>query len=99
MFKESIIGKLFYSVLSLFSTFKYSFIYTFLSSFKNAFAKVFYGSIIYKFFYHEDKIQYFCEKSLVFKFIDKIIISVVSLISNVYKSLKKINKGSINNLI
>ena len=99
MFKESIIGKLFYFVLSLFSTFKYSFIYTFLSSFKNAFSKVFYGSIIYKFFYHEDKIQYFCEKSLVFKFIDKIIISVVSLISNVYKSLKKINKGSVNNLI
>lgn len=99
MFKESIIGKLFYLVLSLFSTFKYSFIYTFLSSFKNAFAKIFYGSIIYKFFYYEDKIQYFCEKSLVFKFIDKIIISVVSSISNVYKSLKKINKGSINNLI
>lgn len=99
MFKESIIGKLFYVFLSLISTFKYSFIYTLLSSFKNAFAKIFYGSIIYKFFYHEDKIQYFSEKSVFFKFIDKIIISVISFFSNVYKSLRKINKGSINNLI
>ena len=99
MFKESIIGKLFYFVFSLLGTFKYSFIYTFLSTLKNAFAKAFYGSVIYKFFYHEDKIQYYSEKSSVFKFIDKIIISVISFFQNVYKSLRKINKGSINNCI
>ncbi len=99
MFKESIIGKLFYAFISLLGTFKYSFIYTFLSSFKNKFRDIFYGSVIYKFFYHEDKIQYMCEKSSVFKFIDKIIISVISFASDVYKSLRKINRGSINNSI
>lgn len=99
MFKESIIGKLIIAVIALIKTFEHSCTYKILSGFTNKFANIFKSSIIYKFFYTEDKIQYFSEKSEIFKFFDRILITVISFFANIYKKIRKINKGSINNLI
>lgn len=97
MFKESIIGKLIAAVISVLKTFEYSFIYKILSGCKCKFSTAFMGSCIYKFFYQEDKIQFFTEKSEIIKFFDRILIVVISFFTEIYKKLKKINKGSINN--
>lgn len=99
MFKESIPGKLFFAIVKLLKTFEFSGTYRILSAVKNFFVKIFKGSVIYKFFYHEDKIQTYTEKSAVLKWVDKLIIRFISFFSSIYKKLRGINSGSINNNI
>ncbi|MBE7020052.1 MAG: hypothetical protein E7411_01290 [Ruminococcaceae bacterium] len=97
MFKESIFGRFIFAVLRLLKTFEFSAAYRILSGIKNAFVRIFKGSVIYRFFYREDKIGLFTEKSAILKWADKIIITVITFFLNIYKSIKKVNTGSINN--
>ena len=97
MFKESIPGKIIFAVIKLLKTFEFSLIYRILSKAKNGFVNVFKGSFIYRFFHHEDKIQTYTEKSAILKWIDKILITVISFFSRIYKNIRKVNTGSINN--
>lgn len=99
MFKESIFGKFIFAIISFLKTFYFSTTYKCLRSIKNCFKKIFEGCFIYKIFATDDKIQFCAEKSGIFKFIDKLIVKVISFFTTIYKKLKKLNKGSINNLI
>ncbi len=97
MFKESILGKFIFAMIKLLKTFEFSVAYQILFKIANGFSKVFKGSFIYRFFYREDKIQLYTEKSVILRWIDKIMITVISFFSHIYKKIRKINTGSINN--
>lgn len=99
MLKNSVLGKLYFAFVFLINTFSFSSTKKVLSGIKEFIKKVFNGSILYKFFANEDKIQFCSERSVILKFIDKIIISCITFFSRIYKNIRKINKGSINNAV
>ena len=99
MLKESILGKLLIAVFALFKTFNSTFTYKVLSGIKNFIVRIFKGSFIYRILKKEDNIQNYAKRSGMLKFIDRTLIGIITFFSSIYKKLRKINIGSLNNRI
>lgn len=99
MFKESLIGKLWFAVLAVLSDYRSSWFYGKLMKFSAWVKKEFLQSSIHHFFVSPTARDKYYETSVVYKVIGAVFDFVVRVMKKIYDPLAKFNTGSINNRI
>lgn len=99
MFRESLIGKLWFAILGILSTYNESWFYKKIMKCAAKIRGAFLESAIHRFFTSPTARDKYYETSLIYRLIDAVFDFVVKILKKIYEPLRKINQGGINNCI